>query len=139
MEDRWQVLPVALYAFETVRATAVARAGNSPRVRQALVACDEWIANVVAYSGATLMDFCCEADEGCIIMTFSDDGIPFDPTSESDDPVDFDALDQGGMGLSLIRQSALRMEYARQRDRNVLKLWFALEGGTLNSSEGSTT
>ena len=39
---------------------------------------------------------------------------------------DFDALDEGGMGLNLIRQSASEMRYVRQDDRNVLTLRFAI-------------
>jgi len=35
-------------------------------------------------------------------------------------------LDQGGMGLSIIRQSASEMRYARQGDKNELTLRFAM-------------
>ena len=139
MEDRWQTLPLALNAFDSVRDMVTARAGCAPQVKQALLACDEWIANVVAYSGATRLECCLALGEHCLRISFSDDGIPFDPTSERDDLDDFDALDRGGMGLILIQQAAFRMEYARRKDRNVLSLWFALDEGALKPDEEGMT
>lgn len=126
MEGRWQALPVALNAFDAVRDAAVSLAGDTPRIRQALLACDEWIANVSAYSGATRFAFDCGLEGNGVRMAFADDGIPFDPTADRGEMADFDDLDQGGMGLALIRQTASRMEYARVADGNVLTLWFSL-------------
>ena len=120
------VLPVSLAAFDTVRDIVTAVAGDTPHTRQALLACDEWISNVAAYSGATRFEFRCEAHGDDLVLTFRDDGVPFDPTSASGELADFDALDEGGMGLNLIRQSASEMRYVRQDDRNVLTLRFAI-------------
>ena len=104
-----------------------ALAGDTPRTRQALLACDEWIANVVSYSGAPRFEYGCEVCGDVMTLTFRDDGKPFDPTKIPDTSIDFDALDQGGMGLGIIRQSVSELRYARQDDFNELTMVFALD------------
>lgn len=120
----WRSLPVTLEAFAAVRGAAFALAGDTPPVRRALLACDEWIANVVSYSGAKQFAFSVRREEETLLLAFSDDGMPYDPTENQEELADFDDLDQGGMGLSLIRQTASRMEYSRSENRNILLLWF---------------
>lgn len=70
--------------------------------------------NVVSYSRATRFEFSCETDRDGIVLTFRDDGLPFDPTSAPDTLGNFDMLDQGGMGLNIIRQTTSHMRYMRQ-------------------------
>jgi len=124
----WQALPVAPDAFDHVRTAVIRLAGDTPPVRQALLACDEWIANVASYSGAKRFAFRCLLQDGALLVGFRDDGIPFDPTQEQDgDPQDFESFDLGGMGLGLIRQTAAEMRYAREGDENHLALRFSLE------------
>ena len=120
---------MALNAFDIVRDCVRDLAGDTQWVRKALLAGDEWIANVVSYSGATEFAFDCRADGDGLTLAFRDDGIPFDPTLQRDAEPDFDDLDQGGMGIDLIRQTARRMHYERADNRNVLTLRFSLDTG----------
>ena len=120
-----QALPLALSAFDTVRDAVIAIAGDAPKTRQLLLACDEWIANVVSYSQAAHFAFSCEPQANGLKLTFYDDGVPFDPLAQQKETDDFEALEQGGMGLNIIRQSASQIHYARQNGCNELTLYFA--------------
>lgn len=121
-----QSVPVAHSSFEEIRKTIFAAAGDTPATRQALLACDEALANIVSYSGARSLEFSCEREEGGLCVVFSDDGMPFDPTKEETEEKDFDLLDSGGMGLSLIRQIVSSQTYERKNGRNELTLRFSL-------------
>ena len=101
-------------------------AGDTPESRQALLACDEAMANIVNYSEAANLAFSCDRKDGQLRVSFSDDGIPFDPTAFSQESKEFEALDNGGMGLALIRQSVSSMHYERKCGRNVFTLYFPL-------------
>ena len=121
-----RMLAVDLSSFDTIRQTVFAEAGESPETRRALLACDEALTYIVNYSGATELAFSCGKTENSLRVTFSDNGIPFDPTAAARPEKSFDELDSGGMGLEMIRQSASGMHYERRRDRNELTLDFAL-------------
>ena len=127
VHSAWRSLPLALNAFDDVRDAVFALGGETPRTRAVMVACDEWIANVINYSGATHFAFRCGQDAGLLWVFFSDDGVPFDPTA--DRPVEipeFEDLELGGMGLAFIRQTASRMRYRREDGRNILELCFEM-------------
>ena len=68
-----------------------------------------------------LMEFTISLNEGIIHLLLSDDGIPFNPleynTEQFSDPV---SIDDGGMGLSLIRAFADSIEYSREEQKNIL-------------------
>lgn len=125
-EREWKTLPVALSAFDEIRTAIFAAAGDTPESRQALLACDEAMANIVNYSEAANLAFFCDKKDGQLRVSFSDDGIPFDPTASSQESKEFEALDKGGMGLALIRQSVSSMHYERKCGRNVFTLYFPL-------------
>ena len=125
-EDAWQSLPVELSAFDTVRKAVLAAAGDSPATRQALVACDEALANIVSYSGASRLSFSCGKSGDRLSVSFSDNGVPFDPTGVVAEEKQFEGLDSGGMGLNLIRRCVSSMLYERREDRNILTLFFPL-------------
>lgn len=133
--DGQRKLPIALDAFDIVRETLISATGNTAKLRQALLACDEWIANVVHYSAAENCAFSFRVDGSTLHVSFSDDGIPFDPTLHVGSATDFEALDQGGMGLVLIRESAADMTYERVNGRNVLRLSFFIPSEDRNCEE----
>ena len=122
----WQSLPVALSAFDKIKEAVFAAAGDRPETRQALVACDETLTNIVSYSGASVLAFSCKKSGEQLSVSFSDNGVPFDPTAAIPEEKQFEGLDSGGMGLSLIRRCASSMRYERREDRNILTLTFPL-------------
>ena len=137
--DGQQKLPVALEAFDIVRETLIAEAGNTEEVRQALLACDEWIANVVNYSGADDFSFICRSNGETLCISFSDNGIPFDPTQSTGTTAEFEYLDLGGMGINLIRQSAKKMAYKREGNYNILTLYFECNAVRKQKKEDTVT
>lgn len=62
------------------------------------------------------------ADE--VVLGFTDDGVPFDPTLAADPPTPASLADApvGGRGLALVRRAAKRIEYRRSGDRNHLHI-----------------
>ena len=127
IHSAWRSLPVTLEAFDDVRDAVFALAGETPRTRAVIVACDEWIANVVNHSGTERFAFRCGQDGGVLWIVFSDDGVPFDPTADRPAQIpEFEDLELGGMGLAFIRQTASRMRYRREDGRNILELCFEM-------------
>lgn len=121
-----QELPLSLTSFDEIKKIVFEVAGNTPKTRQALLACDELLTNIISYSGANNLTFSCQKEDGELSILFSDDGIPFDSTSVRTDSREFEEMDQGGMGLNIIRQSVSSMHYERTEDRNELTLVFLL-------------
>ncbi len=119
-------LPVALSSFDEIRKVVFETAGDTPKTRKALLACDEALANIVRYSGAQTLVFSCDMKDDELCITFTDNGIPFDPVSSQAGEKDFDLLDHGGMGLSIIRQSVSSIRYERKNDQNELTMCFFL-------------
>lgn len=91
--------------------------------RKVLLACEEIFINLASYSGAQGVKVGIEEDVGCITVTFSDDGLPFDPTRHHSNK-EFSELDTGGMGISIVRGIAEKMQYKRENEKNILKLIF---------------
>lgn len=91
--------------------------------RKVFLACEEIFVNIISYSGAQNAAVRMEEDAGHITVTFSDDGISFDPTRHYSDK-EFSELDTGGMGISLVRDIAEKMQYKRENKKNILKLIF---------------
>lgn len=84
---------------------------------------DEIASNVVRCSGATSFDVKVSRDQD-IVLTISDDGSPFDPTQTADPDVTKKAEDReiGGLGLFMVRKMAKRVDYVREKARNVLTI-----------------
>lgn len=84
---------------------------------------DEIASNVVRCSGATSFDVKVSRDQD-IVLTISDDGSPFDPTQTDDPDVTKKAEDReiGGLGLFMVRKMAKRVDYVREKARNVLTI-----------------
>ncbi|MBQ3708123.1 MAG: SpoIIE family protein phosphatase [Clostridia bacterium] len=125
-ERVWKNVPVDLSSFSEMKKAVFAALGETAQARKVLLVCDEMLANIVNYSGATDLAFCCEKDGDMLRIGFSDNGRPFDPTNPPDDEKEFDLLDGGGMGLGIVLATADSVEYERKDDRNVSILCFDL-------------
>jgi len=120
----WQKIPVDVSSFDLIKSAVFDVADDTPETRKALLACDEALANIVQHSGAKTLSFSCEMHGDELRFSFADDGIPFDPAAALPEEKDFDLLDQGGMGLNLIRQSVSSLRYERKDNRNILTMIF---------------
>ena len=114
-------------SLSIIKEKVFALLGESSQARKVMLACDEAFSNIVNYSNASKVSFCCEKTPSLFSVIFSDDGIPFDQSAEKVQEKDFDLLDEGGMGLNIIRQTTTEMEYERKDGWNVLTLRFALD------------
>ena len=123
-ENEAQKLPVALSSLDVIKKTVFGVIGENHLSWKVMLACDEVLANIVNYSTARQMTFACEKKGSGLLVRFSDDGIPFDSTTAKNPEKDFDALDTGGMGLNVIRQTASEMAYERKDGWNILTLIF---------------
>ena len=120
-------LPADMRSFDAVK-TAVLEAGSgSPRVKKILLACEEAFVNIVSYSGAQQISFSCQRDADALDVTFRDDGRRFDPfAADEAEEKNFEDLDMGGMGISLIRQIAAQTAWRYEDGCNILRLQFKL-------------
>ena len=117
---------MALSSFDEVKKAVFAEIGETAEARKILLACDETLTNIVSYSGASELTYCCTKEGDTLRIGFRDNGTAFDPTAPRAMETDFDMLDMGGMGIGIVRETASSMEYARRDDRNVLFLCFRL-------------
>lgn len=98
-------------------------AGLSERQAQNLhLVVEEAVANIVNYSGATMMELSAWQEDGSLYVSFTDDGIPFDPTLYPEPdltlPVALRAV--GGLGIHYIRKMSDGMAYRREEGKNIL-------------------
>ncbi len=87
---------------------------------------EEVVANIVRHGGPTSdVEVAIRFDDDEILMTFEDDGVPFDPRTSLDPalPTSIDDAPVGGLGLVLLRSVVTRMVYERTPvQRNQLTL-----------------
>ena len=87
-------------------------------------ASEEWFVNIISYSGAENVMFDIVKDSDLIMVLFFDDGKPFDPTVVNNEDKPFEELDQGGMGIEMIRSMTTEFRYERLEAYNVVTLVF---------------
>jgi serine/threonine-protein kinase RsbW len=98
-------------------------------IRLLEMAADEIFSNIVNYGYCDLrdggrIDVSVEVRDGVAEITFSDDGVPFDPSSSAppDTAAGADERPIGGLGIYIVRNSVDAIEYSRREWRNVLTL-----------------
>lgn len=93
------------------------------------VAVDEIFGNIAHYaypggegSAAVRLEF--DADEKMIAITFTDEGIPFDPLEQAEPDVTLGAEDRqiGGLGIYLVKKTMDEVTYQFREGRNILRL-----------------
>lgn len=102
-------------------------AGSGSRGRKIYLACEEVFVNIADYSGAAAVEVTIARQNNRLTVKFVDDGASFNPLEAEPIEKDFEELDSGGMGISLVRQLADTLDYNRTDNRNVLTLGFVLE------------
>jgi anti-sigma regulatory factor (Ser/Thr protein kinase) len=96
------------------------------------LAFEEIAANIVRHGFPTTdVEVSIDFDRDEIILTFEDDGVPFDPRERPDPPVPASLAEApiGGLGLVLVRKITTRMAYERTpQHRNLLTLTIPARG-----------
>ena len=103
--------------------------GCSPVVvHDVILAVEEIFSNVVFYGFGDDLDhnitFHVVAEADALILTLQDEGIPFNPLNVQVGPRDkpLEERDKGGMGIILAKNLMDRMEYRRERGKNILRM-----------------
>ena len=89
------------------------------------VAVDELFSNIAQYAypqGGGDMTLAIEAEDGFVVLTFTDSGIPYDPLSAEEPDVTLDADERpiGGLGIFLVRKTMDDVAYEYRDGHNVL-------------------
>ena len=105
--------------------------GCSDRIRiQVDVAIDEIFGNIARYAynpeiGPATVRVDVEEDPLCVIITFIDQGVPYDPLShEFKDTTHLSAKERpiGGLGLFMVKKTMDGIDYSYQNGRNILTI-----------------
>lgn len=86
---------------------------------------EELFSNIIRFAfenkGDHKIELTLSIDEGIITLLIRDNGIPFNPLEYNQDQLaDPVSMDDGGMGLTLIRAFADSIEYSREEQKNLL-------------------
>ena len=107
------------------------KAENCPArpLMQLHIAIDEIVSNISRYaysSGAgdvtVLIDF--DEESRTVILKFTDEGVPFDPTQAADPDLTLpvEKRKAGGLGIFLVRRIMDDVRYHRENGKNVLTI-----------------
>jgi sigma-B regulation protein RsbU (phosphoserine phosphatase) len=129
---KWQKQGLTLHASmdETERLkpfiTDVAtQAGIAPKeIKRFRAAVEEAVVNIINYGQATTITLQTRQDDGQLLVTIDDDGLPFDPTqgSATDLSIPTDQRPPGGMGILMIQRMTDGQSYQRTDGHNILTL-----------------
>ena len=93
------------------------------------VAVEEIFVNIAHYAytpdvGEALIQFEVAENPRAVIVTFTDNGIPFDPLAKPDPDVTLSAEERqiGGLGIYMVKKSMDEVTYFYRDQQNVLKL-----------------
>ncbi|MCH5252912.1 MAG: ATP-binding protein [Lachnospiraceae bacterium] len=93
------------------------------------IAIDELFSNIVHYAyhpGTGPATVCVEVMETplSVIITFIDEGVPYDPLSKADPDVTLSAEEReiGGLGIYLVKKNMTEITYEYKDGHNILKI-----------------
>lgn len=97
----------------------------SSETKQITLMIEELFSNIIRFAfenkGDHKIELTLSIDEGIITLLIRDNGIPFNPLEYNQDQLaDPVSMDDGGMGLTLIRAFADSIEYSREEQKNLL-------------------
>ena len=85
---------------------------------------DEICSNIVKHSGASVFEVGIERTEDGegVRLTFSDDGVAYDPLTHTDPDTTLSASERpiGGLGILMVKKMSRAVAYRRAGDRNIL-------------------
>ena len=116
-----ETLPTAFAFFEE----QLSGASVSQKVMvQVNTAVDEIFSNIARYSGASMATLGCQITDSEIVLRFSDNGRPYDPTEKADPDTSLSAEDReiGGLGIFMVRKMMDEMHYEYADGLNILTL-----------------
>jgi len=117
-----QEVPCDISSFSKIREAILAAHFVDALKRKMCLACEEAFVNIVSYSGADWVRFEVVDEGDSLSVTLEDNGNPFDPISEQKIKKDFEELDSGGMGISLILELASDVTYRYSDGVNILTI-----------------
>ena len=90
---------------------------------------DEIYANIVNYSKATLATVSYRIENGKLHISFSDNGVPYNPleAAEPDTTLSAEEREIGGLGIFMVKKMTESMEYEYKDGKNLLTLVIALK------------
>lgn len=85
---------------------------------------DEIYSNILSYSQATETEVTCEISEDCITLSFTDNGIPYNPFEYKEPDITADAEDReiGGLGIFITKKIMDSCSYENTGSRNIVTL-----------------
>lgn len=93
-------------------------------IAQVNVAIDEILSNIVFYSGADRATVSCTLEPNQVIIEFSDNGKPYDPTKNEDPDVTLSSEERkiGGLGIFLVKKTMDDIFYEYRDNKNILTI-----------------
>ena len=93
-------------------------------IMQINIAADEIFSNIARYSGAAAAQVDCQIMDGRVVISFMDDGKPYDPTEQPEPDVTLSAAEReiGGLGIFMVKKSMDRVSYEHVGGRNILTI-----------------
>ena len=122
--DDKSMIPVSEFAKSLTEKLAVV-----PKVANKVsIAVDEIYSNIINYSGAELATISYEIKDGRLYITFTDDGIPYNPLEAEEPDITLSAEERkiGGLGIFMVKKMTESMEYTYEDDKNILSLVISL-------------
>ena len=129
---RWQPYQMTMqasmddiYRLEPFIAHAAQQAGLEERDAKRLrLAVEEAVANVINHGQATAITLQAAVEDSQLVLTIDDDGLPFDPTTDSTTnfSVPADQRPPGGLGIMYLHKMADGLDYQRVDGHNILKI-----------------
>lgn len=109
---------------EFLEQTLEERGAPGKVVAQANIAADEILSNIARYSGATFVQVDCEMMDGRVVLRFTDDGSPYDPTvqPEPDTTLSAEEREIGGLGIFMVKKIMDQVSYEYADGRNILTI-----------------
>jgi sigma-B regulation protein RsbU (phosphoserine phosphatase) len=98
-------------------------------INRAQIIVDEIYSNIHQYSGASWAQVFCKIDSEKMILTFKDDGVPYNPLmlAEPDTSLSAEERDPGGLGILMVKKMSSDLSSAYEDGCNALTVTIKLD------------